>query len=220
MELTNATSESVITPLVGWRFAPADGSVPTEPTESGGYRPSMLYPRLAPDIVTSGYLAFPTTATAGTLSVVDSTGQLAQWELTASTPTAVVAEIGEPALGEVGLPAFTVTLDRTANTDSNPELLGILAESGTDYLVADLTVTSVGEPFTDFIRPDEFVFTPANGPAVRAADRGAVEDDAMLVTVGHGDSSPFRVAFATPPGPGTLEMRDAAGRTVITWRVG
>ena len=219
LELVNASSESVITSMVGWRFVPANGSVPIEPTESGGYRPSMIYPRLAPNVVSSGYLAFPTTANSGTLSVMDSTGRLAQWELTASTPSAIVATAGEPARGEVGLPAFTVTLESTANTDSNPGLLGLLAEPGVNYLVADLTVTSLGEPSTDFIRREEFVFTATDGPAIDAAPRGAIDDDAVLIAIGNGESSPFRVAFAVPPGPGTLEMRDPAGRTVLTWQV-
>ena len=150
----------------------------------------MSYPRLAPDILTSGYLAFPTTASSGILTVADSTGALAQWELSATTPAPVTGTIGEPVRGEVGLPAFTVTLERTANTDSIPELRGFLADSGANYLVANLTVTSVGEPFSDFVRPEEFIFAPSDGSAVHAAELGAVRDDAIFIAVGHGESSP------------------------------
>ncbi|MET0967246.1 MAG: hypothetical protein ABWZ02_12660 [Nakamurella sp.] len=218
LELINAKSESVITPMVWWQFVPTGGSEPLGSSDDGGYQPSLSYPRLAPNVTSTGYLAFPTTATGGKLSVAGKSGLLADWELTAMIPEVVTGSIGEPVRGKVGLPAFTVTLDSIVTTDSNPDLLSIVAQPGANYLVADLTVTALDQPFVDLITHDEFIFIGADGELVESSF-GAVQDDSLFVNIGNGETRPIRVAFATPAGSGSLELRDRAGRTVLSWPV-
>ncbi len=208
-------------PFVYWSFTPDDGSAALTMNIISGFEPSIVTASLTPENPLAGYLAFETSATAGTLSLKSgyTNPPLASWNLT-GTPAAVVT--GTPAVpvqAQIGKPPFTTTLTATSWVDAAGDVARQPPASGT-YLIADLTIAATGETSSGIIDQQLFVFIPAAGQPVSPVGSGAVTGSTSIGSVSGGSSTEFRVAFDVPVGAGTLEMRDDAGRTMIQWPVG
>ena len=141
------------------------------------------------------------------------------WSITATPATVVEGSVDMPVQGQIGRPPFTVTLAGTAWIDAGSDAVWNPPASG-GYLIADLVVASTSAGSTGIIGHEQFVFVPAGAvDAVRAVGPGIVKDTTSIVSVADGSSTTIRVAFDVLAGPGTLEMKDAAGRTMIRWSV-
>ena len=221
IQSTGATAGRTTIPFVYWSFTPDDGSPALTLNIISGFEPSIVTASLGPEQAESGYLAFETASTAGTLSLTDGYGDppVASWELTATPAGTVTGSTGVPVQAQIGKPPFTVTLaaigwaDVTSGDVRQPPTTG-------SYLIADLTIASTGSGPSGIIDQELFVLVPADGQPVPPVGPGAVTGTTSITSVSGGSSTGFRVAFDTPVGAGTLEMRDNAGRTMIQWPVG
>lgn len=218
---TGVTTDRVTIPFVYWSFAPDDGSPEVTLNIISGFEPSIVTSSLTPEQVEAGYLAFETAATSGTLSLKGGylDPPLASWRLSANPAVAITGSPGVPVRAQVGLPPFAVTLDATIWVDGASEVSRQPPAAGS-YLIADLTIASTGEDSSGIIDQDLFVFIPASGQPVAPVTSGAVQDTTSIAAVSGGSTAGFRVAFDVPVGPGSIEMRDQAGRTMIRWPVG
>ncbi len=221
IERVDDGATSVHIPFVDWTFAP-DGGPPAAGIDIvSGFQPDLTSVTLDAGDTVSGLLPFDTGATAGLLALAGDRYQdppLATWNLTAATAGSVPGTTGAAARPQIGRPPFTVTLESTAWTDQagadawNPPASG-------SFLVADLTLTSTGGESTEWVEDSAFVFVPDGGAAVTVAPPGTVSSAPSFATVGGGESAPLRAVFDVAAGPGRLEMRDAAGRTMIGWPI-
>lgn len=221
LQPTGAPTDRVTIPFVYWRFAPDDGSPEVTLNIISGFEPSIVTSSLTPEQVEAGYLAFETAATSGTLTLQSGyiDPPLVSWQLTANPAVPITSSPGVPVRGQIGLPPFTVTLAGINWVDGANELIRQPPGSGS-YLVADLTIASTGEDSSGIIDQGLFVFIPGSGQPVAPVSSGAVQDTTSIASVSGGSTTGFRVAFDIPAEPGTLEMTDDAGRTMIQWPVG
>lgn len=212
---------SVHVPFFDWGFTPSGASSALDLDIISGFEPDLTTITLDAGDTVSGLLPFATDATAGRLQLAargypDSA--VVTWDLTATVAQPVAGTAGVPALAQIGRPPFTVTLDATGWTDQagvgawNPPASG-------GFLTADLTVTSTGSEFSEWIEDADFVFVPAGGAPVAVVPPGTAPSVTTFATVADGASATLRAVFDVTPGPGTLEMRDAAGRTMVSWPV-
>lgn len=221
IERVDDGSASVHVPFIDWAFAPAGGGPAVDVDIISGFEPDLTSVILNAGETVSGYLAYGTAATGGQMTLAGDRFQdppLAAWPLTATVPQPITAGLGEPTRPQIGRPAFTVTLDSTAWTDQ----AGAGAwkpPAGGSFLIADLTLTSTGGRSSDWVEDSSFVFVPAGRDAVQVAPPDVVSSAQSYATVGAGESAPLRAVFDVAAGPGNLEMRDAAGRTMVSWPI-
>jgi hypothetical protein len=221
IQSASASTGRTTIPFVYWSFAPDDGSPPLTLNIVSGFEPAIVTSSLAPGEQLSGYLAFETTSTAGTLSLTGGYGDppLASWRLTATPAAPVTGAPAVPAQAQVGKPPFTVTLAATTWVDAAGDIVRQPPTTGS-YLIADLTIIGTGESSSGIIDQGLFVFVPAGGQPVASVDSGAVSGTTSITSVAGGSNTEFRLAFDVPVGAGTLELRDYGGRTMIQWPVG
>lgn len=209
-------------PFVDWKFQPGDSqdADPVGVNFISGFEPDIGTASLAAGEAEVGYLSFQTPSTTGTLVLEGDYGDppLATWEITASPAAVITGAVGTPVRAQVGMPPFTVTLDATTWVEPTAEIVR-RPPAGGSYLVADLTLTSTGETSSGIIEHEMFVFVPTGGQDVVSVGPSLVQDTTSITSVIGGSSAPVRVAFDVPTGPGTLELRDGAGRTMIQWPV-
>jgi hypothetical protein len=221
--LLQQNSGGVLTiPFVDWKFQPGDipDADPVGVNFISGFEPDIGTASLTAGEAEVGYLSFQTPSTSGTLILEGDYGDppLATWTITASPAVVIVGDVGAPVRAQVGLPPFTVTLDATTWVDPTAEIVR-QPPAGGSYLVADLTITSTGETSSGIIEHEMFVFVPTGGQDVVSVGPSLVQDTTTITSVIGGSTAPVRVAFDVPVGPGTLELRDAAGRPMIQWPV-
>ncbi len=209
-------------PFVDWKFQPGDtpDADPVGINFISGFEPDIGTASLTAGEAEVGYLSFQTPSTSGTLILEGDYGDppLATWSITASPAVVITGAVGTPVRAQVGMPPFTVTLDATTWIEPSAEIVRQPPASGS-YLVADLTITSTGETSSGIIEHEMFVFVPTGGQDVVSVGPSLVQDTTSITSVIGGSSAPVRVAFDAPVGPGTLELRDGAGRTMVQWPV-
>jgi hypothetical protein len=214
-------ASSVHVPFIDWAFTPDDGGPPADIDIISGFEPDLTSVTLNAGDTVTGYLPFDTAATTGRMALAGESYQdppLATWDLTSSTAGSVAGTLGADVQAQIGRPTFTMTLNSATWTDQAGAEAWQPPASGS-FLVADLTVTSTGGEFTAWVEDSAFVFVPAGGAPVAVAPPGTVSSAQSYATVGAGEAAPLRAVFDVAAGPGSLEMRDAAGRTMIGWPI-
>ncbi len=210
-------------PFFNWSLA-ADGSAPAVDAESdSGFQPDLASAQLRPGDSVDGYVQFDTPATAGVLRLGNGLRYggpaVATWRLPAATPaTAVTGVLGAPVQPQIGAPPVTVALIATGRVDGTDD--GVLAApSSGSYLTATIRVTAADTDRSVGVRGTSFVAVPAGGVPVAASEPGTYDGETTIVVVQPGQTDDLVLAFDAPPGPGTIEMRDAAGRTMVAWPI-
>ncbi len=221
IERVDDGSAAVFLPFVDWTFLPTGGGAPADVDIVSGFEPDLTSVSLDAGGSTAGYLAFTTGAGAGRLQLAGRWSDdppLAAWDLTAGPAVAAAGSVGVPVRPQIGLPPFTVTLDSTAWADRTLADAWQPPASGS-FLVADLTVASTGGEFSEWVEDESFVFVPAGGQPVAVAAPDVVSSARSFASVAAGGTAPLRAVFDTAVAAGTLEMHDAAGRTMVSWPV-
>ena len=212
---------SVHIPFIDWSFTPDGGGPAVDIDIISGFEPDLTSVTLGSGDIVTGYLPFDTGATGGRMALAGSGYQdpsLATWDLTAVPAAPVPGTAGVAGQPQIGRPPFTITLDAATWTDQ----AGSGAwkpPAGGSFLVADFTVTSTGDDSSTWVHDSSFVFVPAGGAPVAVAPPDTVSSARSFATVTAGGSAPLRAVFDVAAGPGSLELRDAAGRTMIGWHI-
>lgn len=217
------TAAPLTIPFTYWSFTPAGSATSENLNIVSGFDSSIETASLTPGTTDVGFLVFETAATSGTLSLESydfGAPDLVSWSLTATPATVVEGSVDVPVQAQVGRPPFTVTMVGSTRVDAGNDIIWKAPASGS-YLIADFVIASTGPGSSGIIDHEQFVFIPAGAAAeaAQAVGPGIVKDSTSITSVTNGSSTPFRVAFDVPAGPGTLEMRDAAGRAMIAWPV-
>lgn len=217
---TDARADTVTVMGWDWAITPAGGRTVTGDIITE-YLPELSDPELRSGDEVRGFLSFKTDATAGTLSFSDAMDRTPQvsWPVTATRPAAVAGKIGEPVQAEVSRPGFTVTVSRPRSIGAADKNVITNPRSGRYLLInARIAPTTRVSGYLGLVDNRSFVFVPAGGKAVPAsvAAVGNAMSSALV-----DDSRPVDlvVAFDTKVKAGTVQMKDGAGRTVITWRI-
>ncbi len=214
-------SATVHVPFLDWEFTPSGGADPAGVDIVSGFEPDLTSITLNAGDRVSGYLAFTTGGTAGRLQLDGDRFDdppLVMWDLVA-TPAAVISgSVGLPVRPQIGMPPFTVTLNSTVWADQAQAGSWQPPANGA-FLVADMTITSTGGEFSAWVEDSSFVFVPAGGTATPVAPPSTASSAQSIATVSAGGSAPLRAVFDTPVAAGVLEMRDAAGRTMVAWPI-
>lgn len=214
-------SSSVHVPFFDWSFVPADGAAPADVDIISGFEPDLTSVSLTAGQSVGGYLAFDTAATTGQLRLAGNRygdPPLATWELTAAPAVAVTGAAGQPVTARIGRPAFTVTLTGVGWVDQAQAGASRPPASGT-FLAADFTITGTGTDTSQWVQDSSFVFVPAGGDPIGVPPPNVVSSAASFASVSAGTSAPVRAFFDAAPGPGAVELRDSAGRTMISWPI-
>lgn len=209
-------------PFTDWSFVP-DGAAESGSVRANlisGYEPDLVTASLTRGAAVFGYLAFETPSTSGTLTLQGDYGDppLASWKLTAQPAVVIAGTTGEPVRPQIGKPPFTVTLDTVTWVAPEDAVARRPPASGA-YLITDLTLTATGQESSGIIERERFVFVAANGDAVSTVPPGVVQDTTTITSVVNGSTAPVRLAFDVPAGPGLLELRDPADRTIARWPI-
>jgi hypothetical protein len=208
--------------VMGWDWAitPAGGRTVTGDIITE-YLPELSDPDVRSGDDVRGFLSFRTDATSGTLSFSDSMDRTPQvsWPVTATGPAPVAGKIGAPVQAEVSRPGFTVTVTKPRSIGAADKNVITKPRSGRYLLVnARITPAAGVGGYLGLVDNRSFEFVPSGGTAVPAsvAAVGNAMSSALV-----DDSRPVDVvmAFDTKVKAGTLQMKDGAGRTVITWKI-
>jgi hypothetical protein len=214
-------SSSVHVPFFDWSFVPADGAAPADVDIISGFEPDLTSVSLTAGQSVGGYLAFDTAATTGQLRLAGNRygdPPLATWELTAAPAVAVTGAAGQPVTARIGRPAFTVTLTGVGWVDQAQAGASRPPASGS-FLAADFTIIGTGTDTSQWVQDSSFVFVPAGGDPIGVPPPNVVSSAASFASVSAGTSAPVRAFFDAAPGPGAVELRDSAGRTMISWPI-
>lgn len=222
MEHLDADETPITIPFFDWSFTPAGGQESVPVNLISGFEPAIGSPTLRPGAAVSGFLAFQTPVTDGTLTLQPllTPTPLARWSISAGTAAVVPGVIGEPVRAQVGVPPFTMTLNAAARLGPGADSVQQDPTTG-GYLVADLTVTADSQRPSGIIDPQSFVFVPSGGSPVSPVGPGAVTGTTSIGSFasGSGSGTPIVLAFDVPAGPGTLELRNRAGDPMIAWLI-
>ena len=206
-----------------WHFQPVEGpAVSGELTSM--YEPRLSSPDLGPGDKEAGLVSFVTAARSGTLWLEDpqSDERVAVWEIAkADVPATVTGKLGSPAQGQIGQPQFAVTAQKTEWLGADDPDFWSPPENGAALRVSMRVAAVTGVPSTQYLGQlgsDDFWFVPAKGEPV-VADYSLMPGTTSVLSVYGGMKEPMVVAFDVAKGPGTLELRDAAGLVVIRWPV-
>lgn len=221
IERVDDGSSPLHVPFIDWSFTPDNGGPAADIDIISGFEPDLTSVTLNAGDTVSGYLAFTTGASDGQLALAGDRYQdppLATWDLVAVGAQAVPGTVSTAVQPQIGRPPFSVTLNSTTWSDQAGVDAWKPPASGS-FLVADLTVTSTGGEFAEWVESSSFVFVPAGADAVAVAPPDTVSSAQSFATVTGGGSAPLRAVFDVAAGPGSLEMRDAAGRTMVAWPI-
>ncbi|HET8590250.1 MAG TPA: hypothetical protein VFM01_11510 [Nakamurella sp.] len=201
-----------ITPPNGRRVT---GDIITE------YLPEIADPELRAGDEVQGFLSFRTAATAGALTFADSMARTPQisWPVTATRPKPVAGKIGAPVQGEVSHPGFTVTVAKPRTIGASDPSVITKPRSGR-YLLVDVRITPAPgvQGYLGLVDNESFAFVPSGGASVPASP-AALGNASSTALVDDSDPVDLVMAFDTKAKAGTLQMKDGAGRTVITWKI-
>jgi hypothetical protein len=208
-----------------WTFTPTEGPAADGELISG-YQPELNDAALAAGAHASGLLTFDTGSDAGTLALKDPDRQdatVATWEIHATAPKVITGAVGKPAIGQLGAPAFTMTLAKPrwipAGDDRlrGPVKIGA-AGSGT-ALALTFTVKGIRDEYAGQVPANQIWFIPKGGKPVRAEYPGPLRDATVLVTVTDTEPQKLVVGFGVKQQHGTVELRDPTGKPVIRWQI-